>query len=83
MSRSGGQVAAASSSSRSASAAAGSAAAPWSEALCSRLEKIRMPCASPARSPAPSISAVSSGRVNRRAAPVPAGAPGAPSGYFH
>src|SRR6202035_1251998 len=62
MSRSGGQVAAASSSSRSASTAAWSAPAPGS-----RLEKIRMPCASPTRSPAPSISAVSSGRVNRRA----------------
>src|SRR3984885_13835379 len=62
MSRSGGQVAAASSSSRSASTAAWSAPAPGS-----RLEKIRMPCASPARSPARSSRAVSSGRVNRRA----------------
>ena len=43
----------------------------------SPLEKILMPCASPARSPAPSISAVSSGRVNRRtAAAAPGPAPG-------
>ena len=53
-------------------------ASPSSSAPGTRPLKIRSPCASPARSPAPSTSAVSAGSVNRRGVPA---APSASSSW--
>src|ERR1700730_17785176 len=70
MSRRGGEAAAAASRARSASVPPAPPASPSSSAPGTRPLKIRSPCASPARSPAPSISAVSAGSVNRRGVPA-------------